>query len=105
MTVDELNEEKPKGAQFYIDGLFYKLGVHDFVFVYMGSVWVKSSNTKSELYAMVRQQEVLTARAQQLKERRTIYNRQYKQAQEAKRKRQKNKKRKEIISRKARGKQ
>ena len=38
--------EKPKGAQYEVDGLFYKIGVHDKVFFWAGDRWQSSTRTK-----------------------------------------------------------
>lgn len=41
---------KPKGAQFEVDGLFYKIGVHNKVFFWAGGCWQSSTRSKEEIY-------------------------------------------------------
>lgn len=41
--------QKPKGAQYEIDGLFYKIGVHDKIFFWASDRWQSSTRAKEEI--------------------------------------------------------
>lgn len=47
---------KPKGAQYEVDGLFYKIGVHDKVFFWNIDNWQSSTRSKEEIIREHRKQ-------------------------------------------------
>ncbi len=51
-----MNPQKPKYAHYLHDGLYYKKGVHDFIFFYdePTSQWVRSSKQWFEVQQGVR---------------------------------------------------
>ncbi len=44
----------PKGALCYIQGTYYKIGIHNFTYYWKGSEWYKSNYTAEELERALR---------------------------------------------------
>lgn len=40
---------KPADAQIQIDGLWYKIGLHNFPYMHINGEWLKSGKTRSEI--------------------------------------------------------
>ena len=40
---------KPKGAEYYVDSLFYKLGFNNIVYRFNGKEWVSSTRDIEEI--------------------------------------------------------
>ena len=40
---------KPKDAEYLHDGIFYKRGIHDLVFMHIGDKWTRSQKPWSEI--------------------------------------------------------
>ena len=39
----------PKDAQINIDGLWYKIGLHNFPYMHINGEWLKSNKTRGEI--------------------------------------------------------
>ena len=50
----EMPVSTPDGAEYYIDGLFFKIGMRDRVMRHNGSEWVSSTRTKENIQRAAR---------------------------------------------------
>jgi len=41
--------ESPEGSKYFIDGAFYKVGLHDNVYIHNNIEWIKSNKSIHEL--------------------------------------------------------
>lgn len=41
----------PLGAQYCIDGMYYKVGTHGYVFMHVNGGWIRSTLTVGEIHA------------------------------------------------------
>lgn len=93
--------EIPDSYQYQIDGLYYKVGIHGYVYLFVCGKWLKSSKTTEDL-AVMRGQE---RKHNEQKQRNVAYmNRRYHERQpeiaERKRIRAAQAKKKEVLARK-----
>jgi hypothetical protein len=95
----------PRDSQYTIDGLYYKIGVHDHVFIFICGHWVKSAKTKADLHRI--QRKLVVTEEQRVRNVKYMANR-YKQNQplieERKRIKRKQQREKEVIQRKSKSK-
>jgi len=81
--------EAPKGYQYYIDGLYYKIGVHNKVFIFMYTQWVKSQLSVDELMGLVNLRKGKEQKVKEKQEHRRIKMREAQRRYKAKLKAQK----------------
>lgn len=44
-----MNRNTPKGAHYYLDGIYYRIGLRGMAFLWAGSEWVRSTRSASEI--------------------------------------------------------
>ncbi len=44
---------KPDGAEWYINDIYYKMGIHGFIFMWVGE-WVNSGMTANEISSLLK---------------------------------------------------
>ena len=42
-------EMQPTGAQYYMDALFYKYGINDYIFMWVNGEWIRSQKEPEDL--------------------------------------------------------
>jgi len=95
-----MTNQLPFGAQYYVDGLYYKVGIHNYVYLYIGGSWMKSSHSVEDLDGM---KKTLVNQDNKRKETLAKKHLRYLASQneaEKKRKKQQAQKRKSVIKRK-----
>ncbi|MBO9492125.1 hypothetical protein J7384_17315 [Endozoicomonas sp. G2_1] len=78
------DSKAPSGAMYLIDNIYYKIGHLGYIYIFIGSHWVKSTHTRESLYELkVRTEEeeqkrIKEANRRYAKQRETKERRKYK---------------------------
>ena len=95
----------PRDYQYSLDGLYYKLGVHNYVYIFICGRWFKSSKTKDDLKAMSEKKiKVEAQRVRNVEYMANRYQENQPEIEARKRIKRKQQREKEVIQRKSKNK-